>query len=130
MRHEPRIACAVSWVPEYIPIFACQRLVSVIESSSTTRLASGICWSAAVQAHVEIGAEQARAGMTQGSRCDWKERVAALGAFYDKPLRGLVDSIGNGGSQIVVAGLHGPSRVCEHVEVSACLAERPSECDS
>jgi hypothetical protein len=47
MRRQPRIACAVSWVPLSIPIFASQRPVSVISSSNTTRVSSGICWSAA-----------------------------------------------------------------------------------
>jgi hypothetical protein len=47
MRHKPRIAWAVIWVPLSIPIFACQRPVSVIESSNSTRVVSGICWSAA-----------------------------------------------------------------------------------
>ena len=47
MRRQPRIAWAVSWVPLSIPIFASQRPVSVITSSNTTRVSSGICWSAA-----------------------------------------------------------------------------------
>ncbi len=47
MRRQPRIACAVSWVPLSVPIFASQRPVSVISSSNTTRMSSGICWSAA-----------------------------------------------------------------------------------
>ena len=44
---EPRIACAVSWVPLSIPIFASQRAGFRDQSSNTTRVTSGICWSAA-----------------------------------------------------------------------------------
>jgi small neutral amino acid transporter SnatA (MarC family) len=47
MRRQPRIACAVSWVPLAIPLAAGQRPVSVISSSNTARVSSGICWSAA-----------------------------------------------------------------------------------
>ena len=47
MRRQPRIACAVSWVPLSIPILASQRQVAVIRSSNTTRVSSRICWSAA-----------------------------------------------------------------------------------
>ena len=46
MRRQPRIACAMNWVPLSNPIFASQRPVpgSVL---NTTRVSSGICWSAA-----------------------------------------------------------------------------------
>ena len=47
MRRQPRTTCAVSWVPLSIPIFASQRPVSVISSSNTPLVSSGICWSAA-----------------------------------------------------------------------------------
>ncbi|MDX6301153.1 MAG: hypothetical protein QOF53_2367 [Nocardioidaceae bacterium] len=42
-----RASRAVSWVPLSIPIFASQRPVSVISSSNTMRVSSGIGWSAA-----------------------------------------------------------------------------------
>jgi len=44
MLHQPRIACAVSWVPLYIPIFACQRQVSVIEPFNTSYSLRASTW--------------------------------------------------------------------------------------